>query len=91
MAIEKNKPRPTGAERLLARARMQPSSVRVVVDFTVSIEVGAWGPDCTVAQAVAQATEEAERRLHKWLEGGPGISIAKASMARVVVDAKAKR
>lgn len=70
-----------------------PGTARCVVELTVTVETGAWGPECTIAQAVEQAREEAVRTISKIIDqsGKRNIRIyGTPQIARVIVDADGK-
>lgn len=74
--------------RMLERSGMKPSTSRAVVEVTLSIETSAWGPNCTVAQAVAQATDDAKGRLARLLQGHHDIRINDVKFVRVLCEAE---
>ncbi len=76
--------------RFLERVQMKPGRARAIVDITVSVETEAWGADCTVAQAVAQATEGAVATLKRVLSNQSRIQVSAAKLVRVVCDAERK-
>ena len=74
----------------LERAKMKPATSHVVVEVTLFVQTSAWGPDCTIAQAVDQATTEAKRSLERVIAQHPEISLGPVRFARVVCPAEAK-
>lgn len=68
--------------------KMQPDTSWVRVELAVEVQCGAWGPDCTIEQAVNQATREATDKLRGALSGDTTVRVVKAKAARVICDAK---
>lgn len=77
----------------LDRVEMKPSNAHALVNLTVQVRAEAWGEDCTVAQAVAQAVESAKNKLRKALgtSGASGMTITGAEFVRVVCDAERRK
>jgi hypothetical protein len=74
----------------LGDLKMVPDTTSVVVSLTVEVRCGAWGPDCTIEQAVAQATREAEAKLSKAINGEGSMRVTAAESVRVICPAKKK-
>jgi hypothetical protein len=66
---------------------MKPGTATAVVALTVEVRVGAWNPDCTLEQAVSQATRDAAGKLARLLGSNKGIRITEATAVRVFCDA----
>lgn len=77
------------SERFLDRAHMTPSTSHAVVEVTMFIETaGPWGKDCSIAQAVAQATDDAKASLRRMLAQNPGIKLGRVEFVKVVCGAE---
>ena len=74
----------------LGDLNMVPDTASVVVSLKVEVTCGAWGPDCTIEQAVAQATREAETKLANAINADGSMRVYAAESVRVVVPAKKK-
>lgn len=74
--------------KTLVDLKMVPDTTSVVVELTVEVTCGAWGPDCTIEQAVSQATREAEGKLAKVINGEGSMRVTKATSVCVVCPAK---
>lgn len=68
--------------------KMEPDSSRAVVELVVEVECGAWGADCTIEQAVAQATREAAQKVAVRLQEDRSIRVLGAKAVRVVCPAR---
>lgn len=82
------------AEEMLKSVGMKPASSRAVVSVTLSVETSSWGADCTIAQAVMQATREAREEVERLIQEhgrGRGITISHIGTTRVVFDADKER
>ena len=65
----------------------RPGHARVLVTVNVVVECEPWGADCTIAQAVEQATKESEQKLRRMLAEAASIQVLGATTSRVVLDA----
>ena len=74
--------------RTMKTLAMEPDNATAVVELTVEVSVGAWGRDCTLEQAVAQATQDATDRLAKALSDERSMRVLNATCVRVVCTAK---
>lgn len=76
--------------KFLERVNMEPAEARVHVRLSLEITVGTWGKDCTVAQAVAQATEDATKTVARLIHEAKAnnIRILRADSAQVVCVAR---
>jgi hypothetical protein len=74
----------------LGDLNMVPDTASVVVSLTVEVKCGAWGPDCTIEQAVSQATREAETKLANAINGDGSMRVMAAESVRVICPAKKK-
>lgn len=70
------------------RLTMTPDTASAVVEIVVEVQTAAWGPDCTIAQAVEQAMREAENKITNALSDTSGVRVLKAAAVRVVCPAK---
>ncbi len=70
---------------------LEPKNAIVIVEVNVAVECSAWGPECTIAQAVEQAIVSARTRIQRAVEGEKSISVLGASTARVVLTAESPR
>lgn len=71
----------------------KPGTARCVVELTVSVETGAWGPECTIAQAVEQARDSAVGDIQRLIADSHKNNIkvyGTPRIARVIVDAEGK-
>lgn len=68
---------------------MKPDLSYAVVEITVEIQTQAWGPECTIEQAVDQATRDATDKLRNALSQHGGIRVLKAKAVRVICRARA--
>jgi len=88
--------KPSDTERMLNRVSMTPDGAHAIVEMIVQVKAQSWGPDCTVAQAAAQAVESATGRLRNILnpppglkpDTGHGVKLLGARCVRVVCEAK---
>jgi len=74
--------------KTLGDLHMKPDSATAIVELTVEVRIGAWGADCTIQQAISQATEEATNRLNRLLGEDKSVRVLRAAAVRVVCDAK---
>ena len=70
---------------------MKPDLAYAVVEITVEVKAQNWGPECTVEQAVEQATREATDKLRNVLSKDNGMRVLKAKAVRVICDAKERQ
>lgn len=74
--------------KTLQELKMEPDSSHAVVELTVEVRTESWGPDCTLQQAISQATEQATSRLRKLLANDKGVRVIHANTVQVVCPAK---
>ena len=74
--------------KVLDKAGLEPGSAVAVVDLRVRVKVGAWGSDCTIDQAISQATSEASHTLKRLLKNDTNCVVLSAEYVSVQIPSK---
>lgn len=63
------------ARDFLSRVNMKPGVTNATVSLTLEVATAAWGPDCTIAQVVAQSIEDAELQVRNLISQRPSVRL----------------
>jgi len=75
-------------KNFLNRSGFKPSRVQAQVKVSLLVDTGYWGQDCTIAQAVAQASENANGRIASILKDEQGIKLLGSECVKVICEAE---